>query len=316
MCGKANRWLIPVVLLSALLLNACVQRPVKNPTGTSTTTAAATRLETLPQPANVEQNTTAITAIQQQIQQQQWLAAKAAQTQQNQVYAPITGEMITIAPGCFSMGSSDAASFANERPVHQVCLPAFRLGRTEVTFSQYDRFARATGRELPNDEGWGRQDHPVINISWEDARAFTRWASKQTGLTLRLPSEAEWEYAARAGSTTKYTWGDSIHCDQARYGYWDCNSRSTKPVGSYPGNAFGLFDMHGNVWEFVEDCWNDSYFGAPVDGSAWLQGDCSYRVVRGGSWNDSPGARRAAFRGKSAPSYRFNFLGFRLAQDL
>lgn len=323
MNGHVKRSLGIGALFMSFVLSACVQSPVREtasetikPASTQIPAVTGTGSAVISDSIDASKEATQTLAFDAETEHKRWLAAKQSDQQQNEQFANIVGEMVSIPPGCYLMGSTDEASFANERPVHQVCLRTFKLGKTEVTFSQYDRFAKATGRELPNDEGWGRGNRPVININWQDAKAFAQWASEQTGLVLRLPSEAEWEYAARAGSTTKYSWGDSINCDQARYGYWDCNSRSTMPVGSYQANAFGIFDMHGNVWEFIEDCWHNNYQGAPTDGSARSQPQCYYRVVRGGSWNDSPGARRAAFRNRSAAVYRFNFLGFRLAQDL
>ena len=145
------------------------------------------------------------------------------------------------------------------------------------------------------DEGWGRGDRPVINVSWDDAQAFVGWLSQETGESYRLPSEAEWEYAARAGTETRYSWGDEIGTNRANCdgcgSQWD--DRQTAPVGSFPPNPFGLHDMHGNVGEWVEDCWNDSYRSAPADGIAWLSGDCDRRLSRGGSWW-SPRTIRAA----------------------
>jgi len=164
------------------------------------------------------------------------------------------------------------------------------MGVTEVTFDEWDRCVTSGGgSHRPDDEGWGRGQRPVINVSWHDAQEYVSWLNGQVGgRPYRLPSESEWEYAARAGTVTRYTWGDSIsgrglaHC----YG---CGSRwdneSTAPVGSFGANGFGLHDMHGNVWELVGDCWNDSYEGAPRDGSVWRTGDCEIAPVRGGSWD-------------------------------
>ena len=138
-------------------------------------------------------------------------------------------------------------------------------------------------------EGWGRGLRPVRNVSWYDAMAYTEWLWEQTGDRYRLPTEAEWEYAARAGSTTAYSWGDSIgrnraNCDGCA-SLWD--GERTALVGTFKANGWGLYDMHGNVWEWVQDCWNDNYEGAPTDGTAWLSGDCDRRVLRGGSWEAS-----------------------------
>ena len=194
------------------------------------------------------------------------------------------------------------------------------MGRHEVTFAEYGRFADAsvTPQTRPADRGWGRGSRPVINVSHEDAQAYAIWLSTQTGKTYRLPSEAEWEYAARAGTRTRYSWGDRIarnraNCDGCG-SEWD--DKQTAPVVSFAANAFGLFDMHGNVWEWVEDCWHNNYQGVPSDGSAWTSG-CGFgarAVVRGGSWYSCPRYLRAANRGWITPSNRNNNNGFRLVQ--
>ena len=190
--------------------------------------------------------------------------------------------------------------YDDEHPVHTVRVERFELSKYEVTFEEYDRFTSATGRARTSEEGWGRGRRPVINVSWEDAVAYTRWLSEQTGERYRLPSEAEWEYAARAGAETKYHFGNDEsrlcqygnHADTSMdYGRRNqtCSDgvgKKTAMVGRYEPNRFGLYDMHGNVWEWVQDCWNESYRGAPADGSAWERGDCSQRVLRGGSWGD------------------------------
>lgn len=159
---------------------------------------------------------------------------------------------------------------------------------------------------------------PVENVSWDDIREFLKKLNAQTGKTYRLPSEAEWEYAARAGTTTKYPWGNEIgrnnaNCDGCG-SQWD--SKTTAPAGGFRANAFGLHDMHGNVWEWVEDCGNASYSGAPTDGSAWTSGNCFVRVLRGGSWNYIPQNLRSAFRLAFTTGYRNGNNGFRLARTL
>ena len=164
-----------------------------------------------------------------------------------------------------------------------------------------------------DDEGWGRGPRPVINVSWSDATEYVAWLSSQTG--AESACEAEWEYAARAGSATKYTWGNEIGSNRANCGGDDCISGHSAPVGSFAPNAFGLHDMHGNVFEWVQDCLNASYAGAPVDGSAWLSGDCSVRVLRGGSWLSNPRFLRAA-RLRNSAGYRSIFIGFRVAHPL
>ena len=202
---------------------------------------------------------------------------------------PFEPEMVEIPGGSFRMGCVSGQNCANdEQPVHEVQVESFELSKYEVTFEEYDRFTSAAGRARASDEGWGRGRRPVINVSWEDAVAYTRWLSEQTGERYRLPTEAEWEYAARAGTATAYSWGNGIgrnraNCDGCG-SQWD--NRQTAPVGSFGPNGWGLHDLHGNVWEWVQDCWNESYRGAPADGSAWESGDCSLRVLRGGSWDN------------------------------
>ena len=195
-------------------------------------------------------------------------------------------EMVVVPAGRFRMGclSNDGDCSGDEKPVHEVTVARpFALSVHEVTFEDYDRFA------YPNkvaDRGWGRGLRPVINVSWDDAQEYVEWLSSQTGATYRLPSEAEWEYAARAGTATKYHWGNDVGANRANCGgcgsQWDI--KQTAPAGSFAPNRFGLYDMHGNVWEWAQDCWNSSYAGAPSDGSPRLQGECGVRVLRGGSW--------------------------------
>ncbi len=221
--------------------------------------------------------------------------------------------MVYLPSGSFQMGSNEAD---NEKPIHTVNIQQFAMGQSEVTFAQWDACYNAGGcSEKADDEGWGRGNRPVINVSWNDAQEYTKWLSQKTGKSYRLPSESEWEYAARAGSRTKYSWGDSISCSQARYVYFDCDSNSTKPVKFYDKNAFGLYDMHGNVWEWIEDKWHDNYNGAPTDGSAWTSGGSTYRVLRGGSWVNALNDLRSAFRGGNSTTTRVKFYGFRLAQN-
>ena len=228
--------------------------------------------------------------------------------------------MVVLPTGRFRMGSPSGGRYSDEGPMRTVTIGRrIAMGRYEVTFADYDRFVSATGRESPDDEGWGRGSRPVINVSQEDAQAYATWLSAQTGKTYRLPSESEWEYAARAGTRTRYSWGDEIgrnraNCDGCGSA-WD--DEQTAPVGSFAANAFGLYDMHGNVREWVEDCLHDNYEGAPTDGSAWTTGcDEAWAVVRGGSWFYIPRLLRAANRFRYSPSNRLDNNGFRLVQDL
>lgn len=236
--------------------------------------------------------------------------------------------MVQIPAGSFMMGCSEGDSGCddNEKPRHQVNISTFAISKTEVTFAQYDVFAKATKRELPNDEGWGRGNRPVIRVSWQDAEAYAKWLSEQTGQKFRLPSEAEWEYASRAGSTSTYSWGNSIDCSKASFSggensncYYKIkngSNRGTAPVASSVANAFGLHDMHGNVWEWTQDCRNDSYNNAPSTATSWQSGNCDKRVLRGGSWFSGATNLRASNRGYGPTGFRDFHLGFRVAQDL
>lgn len=226
-------------------------------------------------------------------------------------------EMVVIPAGTFQMGCvSGRECIEFEQPVHEVTIPnAFAVSVYEVTFDAYDRFADTN---LADDAGWGRDQRPVINVSWTDAHDYVGWLSEQTGQRYRLLTEAEWEYAARAGAETPYAWGEDIGVGRANCNgcgsSWDASE--TAPVGSFEPNEFGLHDMHGNAWEWVEDCWNGRYFDAPVDGSAWLSGDCRARVIRGGSWNSPPELLRSADRVRSETRARTFSLGFRVAREL
>ena len=197
---------------------------------------------------------------------------------------------------------------------------SFAIGKYEVTFAEWDACTAGGGCKdyRPSDSGWGRGTRPVINVNWDDAKAYTGWLSKKTGKRYRLVSESEWEYAARAGTTTARYWGDSISSGNANC--WGCGSQwdngQTAPAGRFATNAFGLHDILGNVWEWTEDCWNHNYDAAPRNGSAWISGNCDLRILRGGSWNRIPGVVRAAVRYRHATSYRSNYGGFRVARTL
>lgn len=219
--------------------------------------------------------------------------------------------LVAIPAGSFRMGSPASEGHSQEAPQHAVTIArAFAVGKFEVTFDEWDACVREGGcAHIPDDRGWGRGPRPVIHVSWNDAKQYVRWLSRRTGRSYRLLSEAEWEYAARGGTTTPYAYGEFITPQQANY-----YKRSTEPVGGYRPNGFGLYDMHGNVWEWTEDCWNAGYGGAPSDGDAWLSGDCSRRVFRGGSWDDYPMFLRSAERSSGAIAVRLNDIGFRVAR--
>lgn len=240
--------------------------------------------------------------------------------------------MVVIPAGRFRMGSpaDEPERLTDESPQHKVRIAApFAMGVYAVTFEDYDLFCDGTKRGKPEDESWGRGRRPVINVSWYDAQAYCAWLSEQTGRNYRLPSEAEWEYACRAGTeslfnfgartTTPFHFGARIATYQANFdGNYTYNSsakgkyrKQAVPVGSFPPNAFGLYDMHGNVWEWCQDTWHKSYGGAPTDGSVWGGSEKGFRVVRGGSWGDRPSRCRAAFRFSGTPDARYHLIGFR-----
>ncbi|CAN5343265.1 formylglycine-generating enzyme family protein [soil metagenome] len=261
--------------------------------------------------------------------------------------------MVVIPGGRFTMGSpaDEAGRDPAEGPQHEVALHRFALGATDVTVGEWRAFVRATRRSeahgcewsgFPKNQwataswrhlGFAQADtHPVVCVSWQDARDYAAWMSKRTRHPYRLPSEAEWEYAARAGATTAYPWGDTASHEYANYGADTCCSErgeghdrwlQTSPVGSFPANRFGLYDMIGNAWQWVADCYVESYVGAPTDGSAVDQPGCTRRVLRGGTWGDPPDLIRAAFRNWAPPphwpagrDYRSGGVGFRLARSL
>jgi formylglycine-generating enzyme required for sulfatase activity len=216
-------------------------------------------------------------------------------------------EMVVIPAGRFLMGSpaSEARRDADEGPQRWVDVPRFAMGKFEVTQGQW----QAVMGSNPSLLGSCGMNCPVENVSWNDAQEFVRRMSQRTGQNYRLPSEGEWEYAARAGTTTVYSWGDRFEGNRANSG-----SRTVQ-VGGYPANAFGLHDMHGNVWEWVQDVWHDNYAGAPSDGSAWMSGgDQARRVLRGGSWGGSAPGLRSADRIRLSPDDRGGGTGFRIAR--
>ena len=290
-------------------------------------------------------------------------ARQAAESDRQEAKArarQVAGEMVSIPGGTFRMGELSEDSRDNEKPVRSVTVPSFRLGKYEVTVGQFRRFVEATGYRTDAERNAGdkqgcaiyihtgerwkytagtswrnpgfpvRDNHPVVCVSWNDVQAFVKWLNSKTDGKFRLPSEAEWEYAARARSTTKYHFGNdesqlcqyANHADSSTDFWWKNESCSDgvgkRPaeVGRYQPNGFGLHDMYGNVWEWVQDCWNDNYKGAPTDGSAWTSGDCGRRVLRGGSWFNDTRRLRSATRGWLDHTHRdYNAFGFRLAQD-
>ncbi|MEL0082401.1 MAG: SUMF1/EgtB/PvdO family nonheme iron enzyme, partial [Gammaproteobacteria bacterium] len=227
-------------------------------------------------------------------------------------------QMVELAGGVFTQGSSSLSTAFEERPDREVTVPPFAISVTEVTFNEYGLFVKAVGGRLPDDQGWGRGERPVINVSWDDARAYAAWLSSQTGHRYRLPSESEWEYAARAGTSSAYWWGRKPGKNRANC--WGCGSEwdgvKTAPVSSFAANPWGLRDTSGNVLEWVADCMHKNYKGAPVDGSAWQQSGCTERVVRGGSWSNPADGSRVAKRVGIRADVRQDNLGFRLVREL
>jgi formylglycine-generating enzyme required for sulfatase activity len=230
-------------------------------------------------------------------------------------------EMIVVPAGAFTMGSaaSDPDHRSDEGPQHTVTFAnPFAVGKFTLTFDEWDACVAGGGcnNYMPSDESWGRGRSPVLNVSLEDARGYIAWLSKNTGKTYRLLSEAEQEYVARAGTTTNYSFGDDATA-LGQYAWYNANSASqTHPVGGKKPNAFGFYDMQGNVWERTADCYHDSYSGAPTDGSAWLSGDCSKRIARGGSWHSDQRLLRSARRAGLGADDRVSGLGLRVARTL
>ena len=195
----------------------------------------------------------------------------------------------------------------------------FAIGRYEVTFDEYDACVAAGGCPTePYDHRWGRGRRPVINVSYADIEAYLAWLSDVSGHAYRLPTEAEWEYANRGGTTTAYWWGDAVGTGRAncRGCGSDWDGRGTAPVGSFAPNRFGLYDTTGNVLEWVADCWNPSHAGAPDGPAARRDGDCRYRVIRGGNWYYVANTARATWRARNEVRANTYGIGFRVARDL
>jgi len=223
-------------------------------------------------------------------------------------------EMVQLPAGHFWMGVSNTQPFGDERPQFEVSLESFSIGKHEVTVEEYRTFANATGRKIP--DGGEQANHPVTNVTWEDANAYADWLSKETNAQYRLPSEREWEYAARAGTLTTYPWGDELGSNHANCNgcgsQWD--GQQIAPVGSFAANAFGLHDMIGNVLEWTRTCYRPSYEGAPASGQDWEGGNCAQRMVRGSGFNTYPKETRVTKRKFLTPKSYSNNLGFRVTR--
>ncbi len=225
-------------------------------------------------------------------------------------------EVVVVPPGDFVMGSNDTPY---EKPERTIAIRnAFAIGRREVTFAEWDQCADAGACKVrPDDHAWGRGDHPVINVSWDDAKTYLAWLSQRSGQRYRLPTEAEWEYAARAGTKTPFWWGRDAGAGRAQCdGCASPTTKQTSPVASFRPNGFGLFDTAGNAAEWVEDCWNDNYRNAPRDASAWTSGDCHMRVLRGGAFTSKAADVRSSARFRYDSDVRYYANGFRIARDL
>nr|WP_281244728.1 formylglycine-generating enzyme family protein [Falsiroseomonas stagni] len=227
--------------------------------------------------------------------------------------------MVVIPAGRFVMGSpaDEPGRFPSEGPQREVVVSrALAVGKFEVTFAEWDACVSAGGcSHRPSDQGWGRGRQPVMNVTWNDAQQYVRWLSGRAGRRYRLLTEAEWEYAARAGTTTPYSFGATISPSQANF--YNSRLNRTQGVGSYPANGWGLHDMHGNVWEWVQDCLRDDYAGAPTEASQAVEtGDCSARMVRGGAWQNQSQDLRSAFRRRFSSGDRGNYaiFGLRVAR--
>jgi formylglycine-generating enzyme required for sulfatase activity len=238
-------------------------------------------------------------------------------------------EMVVVASGELMLGSplSEPGRSSNEGPQHRVVIASpFAVGRYETTFDEWDACVDdGACQRIPNDRGWGKGRHPVIDVSWDDVKPYLAWLSNKSGHTYRLLTEAEWEYAARAGTMTPFSRGETISSQDANFdgGYTYGNGlqgeyrKRTMEVGMFQPNAFGLYDMHGNVWEWVVDCWHKDYVGAPQNAFGWND-KCSERtrVLRGGSWADTARTLRSAHRNRNAPDHRNVSIGFRVARSL
>ncbi|MDJ0904336.1 MAG: formylglycine-generating enzyme family protein [Xenococcus sp. MO_188.B8] len=217
----------------------------------------------------------------------------------------VTLDMIAIPGGTFMMGSPKGKGSDSERPQHQVTIKPFFMGKYPITQAQWQAVMGNNPAQFQDSP-----QNPVEQVSWKVAVEFCQRLSTQTETEYRLPSEAEWEYACRARTTTPYHFGESISDKIANYG---CNMNGTTSVGQFPANAFGLYDMHGNIWELCQDNWHDNYEDAPTDGSAWFSGFSTIKVIRGGSWFNGPWDCRSAYRVRFDPYDTYNDVGFRVA---
>jgi len=302
--------LIAAILLAAGLF---VFRDTLFPPNSEHTQSAKKRAEAQAQTSEAEEKATAA----EKEKPERPKAVKPIGTYRDRLASGGVGPlMVKLPEGSFLMGSKGSSPYQDERPQHEVILQGFSIGKHEVTFEEYDRFIKATGGQLPRDEGWGRGEQPVINVSWYDAVEYTKWLTEQTGNQYRLPSEREWEYAASAGTDSPYWWGYEKGQDQANCAVcgsrWD--GKQTAPVGSFAANAFGLHDVIGNVQEWTDSCYHSSYRGAPKVGQKWEGGNCSKRVVRSSSFRSYEKDLRVTRRSAYSPKTKMDTLGFRVVR--
>lgn len=227
-------------------------------------------------------------------------------------------QMLAIGGGSFSRGDLQGDGDSDEKPPVKIRLAPFAIGIYEVTFREYDQFCDDTRRGKPDDQGWGRGSRPVVNVSWEDANAYAGWLSRRTEQRYRLPTDAEWEYAARAGTSSRYWWGNEAEPHRANCA--DCGSlwesEKSAPVGRFPPNPFGLHDTAGNVFEWVADCWRDNFSAVTDSDNPVGDGECGKRVIRGGAWSFPIQEVRSANRWRDFPTRRSDDTGFRLVREL
>ncbi|MCK5499495.1 MAG: SUMF1/EgtB/PvdO family nonheme iron enzyme, partial [Gammaproteobacteria bacterium] len=226
--------------------------------------------------------------------------------------------MIVVPTGTFDMGSPSSSRFVDERPRHKVKIESFAVSKFEVTYAEYDKFAKATDRKLPDDLYMDRETHPAVFVEWDDAYYYAKWLSEQTGKKYRLLSESEWEYAASTGTKSPFWWGFNeepgrAHCFGCKTGL---DPRKPSKIGGFEANKFGLHDTAGNVAEWVQDCWHENYKSAPVNNEVWEGGDCSYRAVRGGAYISPPQSIRSAKRDKLKSDSGYDHVGIRIAREL
>jgi formylglycine-generating enzyme required for sulfatase activity len=246
------------------------------------------------------------------------------------VVAELEAEIVTVSGGSFWMGASGQTDglTSDTVPRHQVSLGSFGVAKYPVSRQQFSAFVKDSGYTFKGVCNWRDPgyvqgpDHPVVCMDWHDAKEFVTWLAQKTGRPYRLLSEAEYEYAEKAGGNSRFSWGDNFadHCAYANLdsGGTACKNafHATSPVGSLLPNAFGLYDMSGNAWSWVDDCYHRSYEGAPADGSVWSGGDCSFHVLRGGAWTSTPPLSRIEFRNSFSPWWGTPYFGFRIARSL